>query len=210
MNQVAQEIAQQLLKVNAVKLNIKHPFNWASGWLSPIYCDNRVTLSFPEVRTYICEQLSALIMSKTTSIDMIVGVATAGIPQGALVAQELQLPFGYVRPEPKKHGMKNQFEGAAMPGANVVLIEDLISTGGSSLKACHAVQEMGMNVVAVVAVFSYGFQVAANAFAQANIPLYYLSDYAQLIQVALNNNTIKHEQLPSLMQWRQDPGSWQG
>jgi orotate phosphoribosyltransferase len=168
---IPQEVAQHLLKIQAIQLRPDQPFTWASGWNSPIYCDNRVSLSFPEVRTYIKNCLSAAVKAYFPQADIIAGVATAGIAQGALVADYLDLPFCYVRPEPKKHGMGNQIEGKIEKGQKVVLIEDLISTGGSSLKAADALKEAGVEVLGMVAIFTYGFEIASDNFKNATIPL---------------------------------------
>lgn len=197
-----------LLQINAIKLQPSQPFTWASGWKSPIYCDNRISLSAPDVRTYIKTQLAALVKSEYANVDAIVGVATAGIPQGALVADLLNLPYAYVRPEPKKHGMGNQIEGRLEAGQKVVMIEDLISTGGSSLKACKPVQNMGIEVLAVLSVFDYGFPAAEQAFADAGIPYLSLSSYEQMLPIAVQNGYILSSDLETLKLWRQNPVEW--
>lgn len=205
---IPQEVAQHLLKIQAIQLRPDQPFTWASGWNSPIYCDNRVSLSFPEVRTYIKNSLSAAVKAYFPQADIIAGVATAGIAQGALVADFLDLPFCYVRPEPKKHGMGNQIEGKVEKGQKVVLIEDLISTGGSSLKAAEALKEAGVEVLGMVAIFTYGFELADENFKNANIPLYTLSNYNSLIEEAVKLDYVTETQLMTLQDWRVSPSTW--
>lgn len=202
------EIARYLLDVQAVKLRPTEPFTWSSGWRSPIYCDNRVTLSYPEARTFIKNALAAAIRQAFPTADIIAGVATAGIAQGALVADVLNLPYCYVRPEPKKHGMGNQIEGRFQSGQRVVVIEDLISTGGSSLKVVEALRQAGAEVLGMAAIFTYGFPLAAENFRAANVPLLCLSDYAALIEEAQRMNYVQADQLESLAAWREDPASW--
>jgi orotate phosphoribosyltransferase len=204
----AAEVAKSLLEIEAVKLSPAQPFQWASGWKSPIYCDNRMTLSYPKVRSIIRDGLAALIREHFPKADGIAGVATAGIPQGALVADVLNLPMFYVRPKPKDHGMGNQIEGKVLPGQKVVVIEDLISTGGSSLKAVEALKAANVEVLGMVAIFTYGFEVATNNFAQANIPLYTLSNYNELIKEAIQLGYIKPEALDALQAWRKAPEVW--
>ena len=208
MHTTAQKIAHHLLQVSAVKLNTDKHFTWASGWYSPIYCDNRLTLSFVEVRNEIRNELANLIKTHYPDAEVIAGVATAGIPQAALVADQLGLPLVYVRSAAKGHGMQNLIEGRVETGQKVVVIEDLISTGGSSLKAAQALQEAGANVQAMVAVFTYGFEVANQNFAQANIPLHTLSDYNTLINVALAEQYISTNDVASLQEWRKAPEIW--
>ncbi len=207
-NLVAQKVADKLLEIQAIKLRPDQPFQWSSGWFSPIYCDNRVALSFPEIRTFIKESLAARISSLFPEAEVISGVATAGIAQGALVADLLQLPFGYVRPEPKKHGMGNQIEGPIPTGKNVVVIEDLISTGGSSLKAVNALKDKGANVLGTVAIFSYDFEVAKQNFETAGVRLEVLSTYPILIEAALRKQYITENQVELLNQWRLSPETW--
>lgn len=202
------QVAKLLLEIKAVKLSPDKPFRWASGWNSPIYCDNRITLSYPKVRTFIRQQLANVISSRLGQVDVIAGVATAGIPQGALVAEALGLPFIYVRSSAKEHGMGNQIEGVVQPGARVVLIEDLISTGGSSLKAAQAVRDAGMQVMAIVSVFTYGFPQAEVNFSEAKVDSISLTDYATLLQVAQENNYIAESDLQKLNAWRETPESW--
>lgn len=207
---IAHEVAAQLLKIEAIKLSPDKPFTWASGWKSPIYCDNRISLSFPEVRDYIKQQFAALIKNQYGDVEAIAGVATAGIPQGALVADTLGLPFIYVRSKSKAHGMGNQIEGLVKEGMKVVLLEDLVSTGGSALKASEAVREAGMKVLGMVAIFTYGFPVAEANFADHGIDLWCLSDYHHLIDVAGEQGAIEFAATETLKEWRQDPGGWEG
>ncbi|MFD2244657.1 orotate phosphoribosyltransferase [Pontibacter ruber] len=204
----AHQVASFLLETEAVKLRPEQPFKWSSGWNSPIYCDNRVTLSFPYIRSYIKDALAALIREHYTEAEAIAGVATAGIAQGALVADLLEMPFLYVRPQPKSHGMGNQIEGRLLPGQRVVLVEDLISTGGSSLKAAEAVKAAGGEVVGMVAIFTYGFPVAEENFRKAGIPLYCLSNYNALTEAALANGYIPESAMEALARWRESPETW--
>jgi len=208
--QIAKNIATELLRIQAIKLRPDDPFTWASGWKSPIYCDNRLSLSFPDVRTYVKKVLSELIRDKFQGVDAIAGVATAGIPQGALVADLLDLPFIYVRSKSKSHGMGNQIEGSVTKGQKVVMLEDLVSTGGSSLMAAEAVRAAEMEVLGMVAIFTYGFPIAAENFEKHQIDLWCLSDYHHLIEVASENKTINPESLGTLKQWREDPAGWKG
>ena len=204
----ALKIAEFLLQVKAVKLQPSAPFTWASGWKSPIYCDNRVTLSFPKVRTFIRQEFVNAITEKFGKPDVIAGVATGGIAQGALVAQDMGLPFVYVRSEAKKHGMTNMIEGFVEKGQSVVVIEDLISTGGSSLKAVEALREAGCNVKGMAAIFTYGFQNANDNFKKAKCKLVTLSDYDTLIKQAVLSNYITENDLKSLKEWRENPSEW--
>ncbi len=197
-----------MLQIKAIKLQPNNPFTWASGWKSPIYCDNRITLSHPTIRTYIRQQLARLIQEKYGAIGCIAGVATAGIPQGALIAQELGLPFIYVRSKPKDHGTGNLIEGEVMPGKRVVVVEDLISTGKSSLQAVDALRKADYDVAGMVAIFSYGFDVATDNFKQANCPFATLSNYNALLKYASENQYISPSDLELLNQWRVDPASW--
>lgn len=206
---LAENVASMLLEVKAVRLNPDQPFKWASGWNSPIYCDNRITLSYPKVRTAIKNGLASAVQAYFGDVDIIAGVATAGIAQGALVADWLELPFCYVRPEPKKHGMGNQIEGASIkPGQKVVLIEDLVSTGGSSLKAVDALREAGANVLGMVAIFTYGFEIARKNFADKDLSFYTLSDYETLIGEAVAKKYVTESQMITLQEWRQNPAGW--
>ncbi len=197
-----------MLQIKAIKLQPSDPFQWASGWKSPIYCDNRKTLSYPKIRTFIRQELVHKISDVYGKADVIVGVATAGIAQGALVAQELGVSFAYVRPEAKAHGMQNRIEGVVEPGQSIVVIEDLVSTGKSSLSAVSALREAGCEVKGMAAIFSYGFDVAVNAFNAANCPLITLTDYNTLITQALESGFISVDDLESLRDWRQNPAEW--
>ena len=205
---VSQKIASLLLETKAVKLSPEQPFKWSSGWNSPIYCDNRVTLSYPDARTFIKKALAKAIKKHFPEAELIAGVATAGIPQGALVADAMGLPFAYVRPKPKEHGMGNQIEGRIEKGQKVVVIEDLISTGGSSLKAVDALREAGIEVVGMVAIFTYGFKVADKNFEEKGIKLVTLGHYNSLIDQAIAQNYISAESLDSLKKWRRNPEKW--
>jgi orotate phosphoribosyltransferase len=205
---IAQTISKMLLEIRAIKLSPDKPFTWASGWNSPIYCDNRLTLSYPKVRTFIKHAFADLISDKFPRAEAIAGVATAGIPQGALVADVLGLPFLYVRPEAKKHGLGNLIEGKLEPNTQVVLIEDLVSTGGSSLKSADAIIEAGGKVLGMAAIFSYGFGLADENFAKKNIKLYTLSSYNSLIEEASKLKFIQESHLESLSSWRESPSTW--
>ncbi len=204
----ALEVASKLLQIEAIKINYKTPFTWSSGWKSPIYCDNRLALSYPAIRSYIKESLAGAVQLHYPEAECIAGVATAGIPQGALVAEELGLPFVYVRPKPKEHGMGNLIEGKIEKGQKVVLVEDLISTGGSSLKAAQAMKEAGFNVIGMVAIFTYGFDAAEKSFAEANIPLTCLSDFNHMLQEAVHRKYLDENQLIYVKSWRLDPANW--
>ncbi|MGV3538171.1 MAG: orotate phosphoribosyltransferase [Rufibacter sp.] len=204
----AAQIAASLLETQAVRLRPEQPFKWSSGWNSPIYCDNRVTLSFPHIRSYIKKALAQAIKAQFPQVQAIAGVATAGIAQGALVADLLDLPYLYVRPEPKSHGMGNQIEGKLEAGQKIVLVEDLISTGGSSLKAAKAVKVAGGEVIGMAAIFTYGFPQADQNFAEAQIPLVCLSNYDALVAIAAQQNYIPTEATATLSQWRQAPEKW--
>jgi orotate phosphoribosyltransferase len=205
---LAENVASMLLEVKAVRLNPDRPFKWASGWNSPIYCDNRITLSYPKVRTAIKNGLASAVQAYWGDVEIIAGVATAGIAQGALVADWLELPFCYVRPEPKKHGMGNQIEGHIKHGQKVVLVEDLVSTGGSSLKAVDALREAGANVLGVVSIFTYGFDISRQNFAEKDLKFYSLSDYDTLIGEAVKQRYISESQLITLHEWRNNPADW--
>lgn len=204
----ATKIAEFLLQIKAVKLQPQNPFTWSSGWKSPIYCDNRKTLSYPNVRTFIRQSYSETILEEFGKPDVIAGVATGGIAQGVLVAQELGIPFVYVRSSAKGHGLQNLIEGDFHKDQNVVVVEDLISTGGSSLAAVEALREAGMNVKGVIAIFTYGFQKADEAFKSANCTLKVLSNYEVLIDKALNQGAISKNDIDSLREWRMNPQSW--
>lgn len=204
----AKKTAELLLQIKAIKLSPNEPFNWASGWKSPIYCDNRITLSYPSVRLFLKEEMSKIVEQQYGKPDVIAGVATGAIAIGVLIAQELGVPFIYVRPEPKKHGRKNQIEGHLEPGQNVVVIEDLISTGKSSLNAVEALKEEGAVVKGMVAIFSYEFDVATENFENSNVDLTTLSNYSHLLQQASDTNYITEEELNTLQDWRKNPSQW--
>ena len=208
MKETARIVAKKLLEIHAIKLSVEAPFSWASGWKSPIYCDNRLSLSYPEVRTYIKDQLAETIKDNFSDVEAIAGVATAGIPQGALVAEALNIPFIYVRSKPKGHGMENMIEGKVTPGQKVVVIEDLISTGGSSLKAVEALNASKFSVLGMLSIFTYGFQIADDNFKTAGVDLITLSSYNDLIDEALKLNYISEEQVSSLKNWRENPAEW--
>ena len=197
-----------MLQIKAIKLNNTEPFTWASGLRSPIYCDNRIALSYPEIRTYIRQELAKAIFEHFGDVNAIAGVATAGIPQGILVAQELGLPFIYVRSTKKEHGLTNQIEGVINEGQSVVVIEDLVSTGNSSLNAVHALRDAKLNVKGMAAIFTYGLPIAEKNFKEANCKLVALSDYNALIKGAVDNEYISEADKKSLMEWRKDPQAW--
>lgn len=206
----ALKVAEFLLQIKAVKLNPKDPFTWASGIKSPIYCDNRVALSYPQIRTFIRQAFAEAILESFGKPDVIAGVATGGIAQGALVAEELGLPFIYVRSSAKGHGMGNLIEGYFEKGQRVVVIEDLISTGGSSLKAVEALRDAGLEVKGLLAIFSYGFDVATQNFNEAHCPYITLSNYDILLQKAVSDNVLSEADLSSLQAWRTNPKEWKG
>lgn len=210
METIKQIFAKKLLEVKAVKLQPTEPFTWASGWKSPIYTDNRKTLSFPQLRSFVKLELCHLIQEHFPDVEAVAGVATGAIAQGALVADQLGLPFSYVRPKPKDHGMGNQIEGEIAPGAKVVVVEDLISTGGSSLKAVEALRQYGVEVMGMVASFTYGFPVAEEAFREAGVTLYTLSDYEHVVTEAAKTGYISESAKPVLAEWRKNPGEWKG
>ncbi len=205
---IASEISEILLEINAIKLSPQEPFTWASGWNSPIYCDNRKSLSFPDARTTIKENLAEVIKEKFKGVEAIAGVATAGIPQGALVADFLGLPFIYVRSKAKGHGLENMIEGKVVPGQKVVVIEDLISTGGSSLQAIKALKNSDISVLGLVAIFTYEFPQADENFNNENVTFFTLSNYSTLIDVALNKNLIQPSDVKMLKEWRESPETW--
>ncbi|SNR61192.1 orotate phosphoribosyltransferase [Lutibacter flavus] len=204
----AKKTAELLLQIKAIKLEPNNPFKWASGWNSPIYCDNRTTLSFPKIRNYLRENLADIIEKEYGKPDVIAGVATGAIAIGVLVAQHLNVPFIYVRPEPKSHGRKNQIEGFLDKNKNVVVVEDLISTGKSSLNAVKALKEEGANVKGMVAIFNYGFDIAAENFKNADVKLTTLSDYDHLLEQSLDSNYISEKELETLKNWRENPSKW--
>lgn len=201
-------LASFLLQIKAIKLNPAQPFTWASGLKSPIYCDNRVTLSYPQVRTFIREKFVNLCVAKFGKPELIAGVATGGIPQGVLVAQDLGLPFAYVRSEKKSHGLNNQVEGIVNNGQSVVIIEDLISTGKSSLAAVAALREKGANIKGMLAIFTYGLDVATENFKKSKCELATLTNYDILIQKAIQENYVREEDLITLMEWKRNPQAW--
>ncbi len=206
--ETAAKVAEFLLQIKAVRLQPTEPFTWASGWKSPIYCDNRKTLSHPRIRTFIRQKFVEAISASFPKPDLIAGVATGAIAQGVLVAEEMGLPFVYVRPEPKKHGLGNLIEGEVQKGQSVVVVEDLISTGGSSLKAVEALREAGCDVKGMAAIFTYGFYNAEENFRAANVQLTTLCDYSSLIRQAMKDNLIAESDLEQLEAWRKNPAAW--
>ena len=208
MNNVESIFAAKLLGVKAIKLQPNNPFTWASGWKSPFYCDNRKTLSFPDLRSFVKIELTRLIMEQFPEVEGIAGVATGAIAQGALVADALALPFAYVRSKPKDHGLTNLIEGELKPGMKIVVVEDLISTGGSSLKAVEALRDAGCEVIGMVASYTYGFPVAEKAFREANVKLVTLTNYEAVVNEALKTGYIREEDIATLHEWRKDPENW--
>ena len=208
MSTIKKSFAQKLMDIEAIKLQPNAPFTWASGWKSPIYTDNRKTLSYPDVRSFVKLELCHLIQQEFPEAEAVAGVATGAIAQGALVADELGLPYAYVRPKPKDHGMGNQVEGELKKGAKVVVVEDLISTGGSSLKAVDALRQYGVEVIGMVASFTYGFPVAEEAFREAGVKLITLSNYEAVIEEAAKTGYIKEEDKAVLAEWRKSPSTW--
>lgn len=200
--------AEKLLKIKAIKLQPNNPFTWASGWKSPFYCDNRKTLSYPDLRSFVKLESARLVLENFPEVDAIAGVATGAIPQGAMVADELNLPFVYVRSKPKDHGLENLIEGELRPEYKVVVLEDLISTGGSSLKAVEALRKNGAEVLGMVASFTYGFQKAVNAFKEADVKLVTLTNYEAVLEAALKTGYIEEEDIEVLHEWRKDPANW--
>ncbi|WP_114747885.1 orotate phosphoribosyltransferase [Pleomorphovibrio marinus] len=203
---IAKTIASSLLEIEAIRLQPQSPFTWASGWKSPIYCDNRLSLSYPEIRSLIKQNLVKVVQRHFLNVEAIAGVATAGIPQGVLVAEELGLPFLYVRSKAKGHGMQNSIEGKVTPGQKVVVVEDLVSTGGSSLKAVEDLRNSGFEVLGMMAIFTYGFELAKKNFEEANVKLVCLSDYE--IMLTVSGGVIKQEDMPALKEWRKAPDQW--
>ena len=201
-------VAEKLLQVDAVKLNIAEPFTWASGWKSPIYCDNRKLLSYPVIRDFIKSELSSIIFTNFPEADALAGVATAGIAWGAMAADQLKLPFAYVRPKPKEHGLGNQVEGKLDTGQKVVVVEDLVSTGKSSLDICAVLRDSGIEVLGLVSIFTYGFPIAGEAFEKEGIKFQSLSNYEVLIRLAIEKGIVNEGQLNSLLNWRANPGEW--
>ncbi len=203
-------VAEKLLQINAIKLSPQEPFTWASGWKSPIYCDNRKVLSFPYIRDFIKSEMCSVIFEKFPDAEVLAGVATAGIAWGAMAADQLKLPYIYVRPKPKEHGLANQIEGSFEKGQKVLVIEDLISTGKSSLQVCEVLKAAGAEVVGMVSIFTYGFAVAENAFKDAGVPYHSLTNYQTLINLALEKGIVQADEQNTLLNWRADPANWSG
>jgi orotate phosphoribosyltransferase len=208
MKSIEIEVARRLVQINTIKFQPSNPFTWASGWKAPIYCDNRKILSYPETRTFIRDQFAKVIKEKYPQVEMIAGVATGAIAHGALVADVLGLPFIYVRSKPKGHGLENLIEGDLRPGQKVVVIEDLVSTGESSLKAAEAISDFGGDVLGMLSIFSYNFPIAKENFMKANLELTPLSRYEVLVDLALEHGEIKEEDVAQLIKWREDPANW--
>lgn len=206
----AKVVAEKLLQVNAVKLNPQQPFTWASGWKSPIYCDNRKVLSFPFTRDYIKSELCNVIFEKFPDAELLAGVATAGIAWGAMSADQLKLPYVYVRPKPKEHGLGNQIEGFYEQGQKTVVVEDLVSTGKSSLQVVDVLKEQGLEVIGMVSIFTYGFPAATEAFHKASLTYYPLTDYPTLLELALQKGIVTAGEQEILLKWREDPANWKG
>lgn len=204
----AKVVAGKLLDVQAVKLSPNQPFTWASGWKSPIYCDNRKVLSFPYVRDFVKSELCNVIFEKFPEADVLAGVATAGIAWGAMAADQLKLPYVYVRPKPKEHGLGNQIEGNLQPGQKVIVVEDLISTGKSSLQVVDVLKNAGVEVIGMVSIFTYGFPLAAEAFEKAGVPYHSLTDYPTLISLALERKIVSADDEAELLKWRENPAIW--
>lgn len=208
MKSTAKQVAEYLLQIKAIKLEPANPFTWASGWKSPIYCDNRKTLSYPEVRTFIRDKFAEAVKEVYGDCDVIAGVATGAIAQGVLVAEVLNKPFVYIRSSAKSHGLENKIEGEIKAGQKVVVVEDLISTGGSSLNAVEALRSAGCEVLGMVAIFTYGFQTAVDNFTNADCKLATLSDYNTMIELAVESGYIREEDVENLKEWRKDPSNW--
>ena len=201
-------VAEKLLQINAIKLNPDQPFTWASGWQSPIYCDNRKVLSFPYIRDFVKSEMCNLVFEQFPDASMLAGVATAGIAWGAMVADQLKLPFIYVRPKPKEHGLGNQVEGFYEPGQKTLVIEDLVSTGKSSLQVVDVLQDGGLDVIGMVSIFNYGFPATEQAFHKRNLKYFSLTNYLTLINLALEKSIVTPEQEAILLNWRSDPVNW--
>ena len=206
----AKAVAEKLLQVNAIKLNPEQPFTWASGWKSPIYCDNRKVLSFPFTRDFIKSEMCNVVFEKFPDAELLAGVATAGIAWGAMAADQLKLPYVYVRPKPKEHGLGNQIEGFYEKGQKVVVIEDLVSTGKSSLQVVDVLKEEGLDVIGMVSIFTYGFALATEAFNKSSLTYYSLTDYPALIESAVQKGIVSAKHLDILLKWRDDPAGWTG
>ena len=203
-------VAEKLLQINAIKLSPQQPFTWASGWRSPIYCDNRKVLSYPYIRDFIKSEMCSVIFEKFPEAEVLAGVATAGIAWGAMAADQLKLPYIYVRPKPKEHGLGNQIEGNLESGKKVLVIEDLISTGKSSLQVCDVLKSAGAQVIGMVSIFTYGFEIADNAFKAAGIPYHSLTNYQTLIDLAVEKGIVAEAEQNTLLNWRADPANWPG
>lgn len=203
-------VAEKLLQINAIQLNPQQPYTWASGWKSPIYCDNRKVLSFPYIREFVKSEMCNVIFEKLPDASLLAGVATAGIAWGAMASDQLKLPFVYVRPKPKEHGLGNQIEGYYEAGQPVVVVEDLISTGKSSLQVVDVLRSAGLNVIGMVAIFTYDFPEAAASFEKAGVPLFTLTNYPTLIELAQEKHKIKQEDVQTLLNWRENPSGWTG
>ena len=203
-------VAEKLLQISAIKLSPQQPFTWASGWKSPIYCDNRKVLSYPYARDFVKSEMCSIIFEQFPEADILAGVATAGIAWGAMAADQLKLPYVYVRPKPKEHGLGNQIEGNLKKGQKVVVIEDLISTGKSSLQVCDVLKAAGVEVIGMVSIFTYGFEVASKAFESAGIPFKSLTNYETLISLAIEKGIISQDQQKTLLNWSADPVNWTG
>lgn len=206
----AKIVAEKLLQANAVKLNLKEPYTWASGWKSPIYCDNRRVLSFPFIRDFIKSEMCNVIFEKFPEADLLAGVATAGIAWGAMAADQLKLPYIYVRPKPKEHGLGNQIEGHYEKGQKTIIIEDLISTGKSSLQVVDVAKAAGLDVIGMVSIFTYDFPIAAKAFAEAGVEYTSLTNYPSLIELAIEKKIVSSDEQGILLKWREDPANWKG
>jgi len=206
----AKAVAEKLLQVNAVKLNPEQPFTWASGWKSPIYCDNRRVLSFPFIRDFIKSEMCNAVFEKYPDAELLAGVATAGIAWGAMAADQLKLPYVYVRPKPKEHGLGNQIEGYYEKGQQTVVIEDLVSTGKSSLQVVDVLKEAGLNVIGMVSIFTYGFTAATEAFYKASLSYHSLTNYSTLIELAIEKGIVSAGQQEILLKWQDDPANWKG
>lgn len=204
----AKAVAEKLLQVNAIKLNPGQPFTWASGWKSPIYCDNRKVLSFPFIRDFIKSEMCNVVFEKFPAAGLLAGVATAGIAWGAMAADQLKLPYVYVRPKPKEHGLGNQIEGFYEAGQKTVVIEDLVSTGKSSLQVVDVLKEQGLEVIGMVSIFTYGFAIATEAFSKSSLTYHSLTDYPTLIELAVQKGIVSADQQDILLKWRDDPGNW--
>ena len=203
-------VAEKLLQINAIKLNPTQPFTWASGWKSPIYCDNRKVLSFPFIRDFIKSEMCNVVFEQFPDAELLAGVATAGIAWGAMAADQLKLPYIYVRPKPKEHGLGNQIEGFYEKGQKVVVIEDLVSTGKSSLQVVDVLKEAGLDVVGMVSIFTYGFPVAEEAFKQYNLPYRSLTNFPVLIDLAIEKGIVSADHQQVILKWREDPATWKG